>query len=441
MAGIAGIERLGAFSEVSEMLDIIKHRGSFRKVFEYEGTTMGVIWNGKEQDAQPDYFTSNGVRDIGAAGRYAATIADNGVFKFSRDRVGVAPLYAGRDNKGSLCFASEVKSLVPLTGEVQEVPPGYGMGTPDEDIEQEHSDQTDTSTDPVRFAENLSKVLDRTVTSSIRTDDTGSWLSGGLDSASVCALAARRVRGLKTFAAGLKGAPDLEYASETARHIGASHHEVIVTLDDMIKVLPDVIYHLESFDALLVRSSILNFIVAKKASDYVSEVFSGEGGDELFGGYDYLKQVPVKELQQELLRITGKLHNTALQRVDRSSSAHGTTALVAFTDPQVVKYAFSIPAEYKIVNGVVKWILRKAMEGLLPDHVLWRPKAKFWDGAGVRENIADIADKSISDSDFRAEKTLYNGWTLISKEELYYYRIFKEYFGSNTDLSWMGRSD
>jgi len=440
MAGIAGIAKPGAFSDVSEMLDSIKHRGNNRKIFESGGTTIGVVWNDGIED-QPAYFTSDSVRDTGRAGRIASVTADNGCFLFSRDRIGVAPLYTGTDNRSCVCFASEVKSLINLTDNIQEIWPGQATESRGEKTPFDSLPVQNASSDPLRITEDLRKILGETVSSCITSEDTGSWLSGGLDSASICALAAPEMRELKTFAAGLKGAPDLEYASETARYIGSKHHEVIVTVDDMIKVLPDVIYYLESFDALLVRSSILNFLVAKKASDYVTQVLSGEGGDELFAGYDYLKEIPVTDLRNELLRITAKLHNTALQRVDRCSSAHGTTAYVPFTDPRVVEFAFSIPSQYKIVNGVEKWILRKAMEGLLPDAVLWRPKAKFWDGSGVREKIAEIAEKNITDSDFRNERLLYNGWTLISKEELYYYRIFREHFGSNTDLSWMGRTD
>jgi asparagine synthase (glutamine-hydrolysing) len=440
MAGIAGIAKQGAFSDVSEMLDRIKHRGNNRKIFECEGTTMGVIWNDGAED-QPEFYTSDSVRDIGKAGRFASVTAESGIFRFSWEMVGGAPLYPSKNDRGCNCFASEVKSMIHLTENIHEVQPGHGTGNPGDNTSFGDTPEQDASADPLCIAENLRRILDKTVSLCVTSGDTGSWLSGGLDSASICALAAPKVTGLKTFAAGLKGAPDLEYASVTARYIGSTHYEVVVTVDDMIKALPEVIYHLESFDALLVRSSILNFLVAKKASDYVSTVFSGEGGDELFGGYDYLKTIPGKDLRNELLRITAKLHNTALQRVDRCSSAHGTTAHVPFNDPGVVSYAFSIPSEYKIVNGVEKWILRKAMEGLLPDSVLWRPKAKFWDGSGVRERIAQIAESEITDSDFHNEKILYNGWTLNSKEELYYYRIFREHFGSNTDLSWMGRSD
>jgi asparagine synthase (glutamine-hydrolysing) len=441
MAGIAGIARSGSGNKVSEMLDAIGHRGKERKIFEVNGTTMGVVYNETGHTTLSEIATGDGVYDVGGPGHYTGVRADNGRFSFTRDELGVAPLYSGHDRGGIEYFASEVKALSPFTVDIHEISPGQGWQQASTGKSQDDTVLLNYSPDPARIAENLRSILDKAVSACIATDETGSWLSGGLDSATICALAARRLPKLRTFAAGLRGAPDLEYAAETARHIGASHHEITVTVDEMVKALPDVIYHLESFDALLVRSSILNFMVAAKASDYVSEVFSGEGGDELFGGYDYLKDIPLSSLQDELRRITGKLHNTALQRVDRCSSAHGTEALVAFADPQVYKYAFTIPAEYKIMKGIEKWILRKAAEDLLPEKVLWRSKAKFWDGAGVRERLADVADRNITDNDFTSERVLPNGWELNSKEELYYYRIFREHFGDNTDLSWMGRSD
>jgi asparagine synthase (glutamine-hydrolysing) len=141
-----------------------------------------------------------------------------------------------------------------------------------------------------------------------------------------------------------------------------------------------------------------------------------------------------------LVDITSRLHNTALQRVDRSASAHGLVAHVAFLDPEVVDYALRIPAELKIRDGVEKWILRRAMDGLLPESVLNRRKAKFWEGAGVGDLMAQHADERIGDDEFCRERRLPNGWTLNAKEELMYYRIFRDHFGDFADLSWMGRT-
>jgi asparagine synthase (glutamine-hydrolysing) len=290
------------------------------------------------------------------------------------------------------------------------------------------------------IAAELRRRLEDAVQKRIGDGEVGSWLSGGLDSSGLAALARPLVRELHTFAAGLPGAPDLTHAKIAADYIGATHHEVVVDFDRILAILPTVIYHLESFDALLVRSSITNYLVAQAASDYVPAVLSGEGGDELFAGYDYLKQIAPTGLADELLDITGRLHNTALQRVDRSASAHGTVAHVPFLDPAVVVYALSIPVEYKIRGGVAKWILRQALRGALPSAILDRPKAKFWEGAGIGDLLSHYAEAHITDADFHAERSLSNGWRLNSKEELLYYRFFKDSFGELDDLAWMGRT-
>jgi asparagine synthase (glutamine-hydrolysing) len=268
----------------------------------------------------------------------------------------------------------------------------------------------------------------------------GSWVSGGIYSTAIAAIARPHMREFHTFTAGLENSVDIQYALMAARHIGSIQHTRTVTIAELLETIPEVIYHLESFDALLVRSSILNFLVAKLASDYVPAVFSGEGGDELFAGYDYLKDIPEEKLQEELTDIIARLHNTALQRVDRSASAHGTVAYVGLLDQDVVDLALSIPTEFKIKDGIEKWILRKSVADLLPEELLMRKKAKFWQGGGVTEIIAEHAERLITDHDFTEERKLVSGETLNSKEELLYYRIFKDNFGEFEDLSWMGRT-
>jgi asparagine synthase (glutamine-hydrolysing) len=170
----------------------------------------------------------------------------------------------------------------------------------------------------------------------------------------------------------------------------------------------------------------------------VDHIFSGEAGDELFGGYSYLKNIPLADLPPELLKITTSLHNTALQRVDRSSSAFGLVAHLPFLDPEVVNLALKIPPELKIKDGLEKWILRQALKGYLPESILNRGKAKFWEGAGVQDIIAEFAESRISDEDFRKHRQLENGYVLRTKEEYYYYRIFQDHFGQLQDFSWLG---
>jgi asparagine synthase (glutamine-hydrolysing) len=327
-----------------------------------------------------------------------------------------------------------------VTREVHELPPGHRVRHGQLEPYYRLALRPPRFQSPEKAAAELRGRLNASVARCAGQGDLGAWLSGGLDSSAMAALARPLVPRLFTFVAGMAGAPDLEFAREVAAFIGSDHREVVVTLKEMVAALPDVIWHLESFDALLVRSSVTNYLVSARAAEFVPAVLSGEGGDELFAGYHYLKSLPPAELPAELVDIAGRLHNTALQRVDRSASAHGMIAHVGFLDPAVVECALEIPAEFKLRDGVEKWILRQALAGALPPRALERPKAKFWEGAGVGEGLARHAEAVVSDADFRSERELPNGWVINTKEELLYYRIFRERFGSLSSLDWMGRT-
>ncbi len=440
MSAIAGIARAGQTEQVSRMLDRLSHRGRrWREIREVEGATLGALGS-KIQQADLKELPNGMVRDRASAGHFAHAQAQNGGFELQRDRLGVRPLYYGWTNDGAFCFASEVKGLLAVTRDVHEMPPGYSFDGKELKKQAGITLQPELNESAETIARELRKRLESSVQGRIGNGDVGSWLSGGLDSSVMVALARPHVNKLHTFAAGMAGAPDLEFACVAADFLQTEHHERVVQPEEMFAALGDVIYALESFDAWLIRSSVMNYLVAQTAADYVPAVFSGEGGDELFAGYDYLKSLAPAELPSELIDITNRLHNTALQRVDRCSSAFGTVAHVGFLDDGVVDYALQIPASLKLRDGMEKWILRKAMEGTLPDSVLWRPKAKFWQGAGVEDFLARHAEEKISDADFKRERNLPNGVLVNTKEELFYYRIFRERFGDFDDLAWMGRT-
>jgi len=440
MSGIAGIAAQGRQSTVQLMLDKMAHRGGAdRAVFEAEGATLGIV-RPRGQALLP-LKLGEAVEDYVGDGHFVEARVVHGELNLFRDPLGVSPLYYGRTPQGTVCFASEVKALLGVAHDLAEFPPGHRFaGGYTEPYEGRAESPPPFHGSPDMLAAELRHVLAWAVRKRLRSEVAGAWLSGGLDSSTMAALVRPHVRLLHTFVAGVAGAPDLEYARQVAEHLGSRHHEVLVTLDRMLAALPKVIYHLESFDALLVRSSIANYLVAKVASDFVPEAFSGEGGDELFAGYHYLKALPKEQLAGELIDITNRLHNTALQRVDRCAAAHGLVAHVCFLDPNVVEYAMRIPTRLKLRDGVEKWILRRAMAGTLPEQVLARPKAKFWEGAGVGEMLAEHSDETVSDADFSHERTLPNGWLINTKEELMYYRLFKEHFGALEDLAWMGRT-
>ncbi|WP_369018398.1 asparagine synthase-related protein [Thermatribacter velox] len=442
MAGIAGIFASNQHEKVEQMLDLIGYRGpAGRKVVALPGATLGVVYNTVQKEAREILEKENKAIDWRGPDQFAVAALEDGSPLLERDFLGVAPLYYAYDAQGNLCFASEFKALRQLSDEVKELPCGSRFEKGEIKSYFELEEKPFLKSDAKEISGKLRTLLEDSIAKRLSgVREAGSWLSGGLDSSTIAALLSNTVDKLYTFAAGFPGAEDLEYARVVAEHIGSQHQEVVITLEDAIKILPEVIYHLESFDALLVRSSITNYAVSKVVAEHVPVVFSGEGGDELFAGYDYLKNIPKEGLTTELIDITARLHNTALQRVDRSAAAHGLLVHVPFVDRDVVSFALSIPPEYKINDGVEKWILRKAVEDALPDKVLWRRKAKFWQGAGVEELIANYAEERITDSDFVRERNLPNGWVLRSKEELFYYRIFKEHFGERMDLDWMGRS-
>lgn len=441
MSGIAGVARPGQTELVNQMLEKMAHRGrAWRAVREWNGVAFGALGLNMQAQDLAELQSNGRVSDRAGRGHFAEAQANPNGFTLLRDTLGVRPLYYGWTPDGAFCFASEVKGLLEATRGIHEMPPGRTFDGRQMKKNAEIALQPALNESAESIARELRRRLEEAVQSRIGSGEVGAWLSGGLDSSAIAALARPHVTKLHTFAAGLPGAADLEFARVVADFIHSEHHERVIQPGEIFAALADVIYALESFDALLVRSSVMNYLVAQTASDFVPAVFSGEGGDELFAGYEYLKSLDPALLPEELVEITNRLHNTALQRVDRCSSAFGTIAHVAFLDPDVVEYALKIPARLKLRNGVEKWILREAMKGALPDSILQRPKSKFWQGAGVDNLLEQYAEETISDADFGRERNLPNGVSLNTKEELHYYRIFRERFGEFDDLSWVGRT-
>jgi len=439
MTGIAGITGNHSPNIVTEMLDKIQHRGKQRKLIKLKNNiSIGFVYNnldtlvtGLDDSLDFSYSPDNDSS--------AVTVKD-GKITLKRDKLGAEPLYFVILPEESLAFASEIKALTGFGVKIHELEPGHIL----EDMkiikyfELKKAEPLPYESD--ELATLIKEVLLKSILKKINGGTTGAWLSGGLDSSVISALARPFIKDFHTFSAGFPNAPDLQYAKVVAGFIGSKHFERVITFPEVIKILPEVIYHLESFDELLVRSSVMNYLVAQLASDYVENVFSGEGGDELFAGYSYLKELPTEELEDELIEITRSLHNTALQRVDRSSSAFGTTAFTPFTDEEVVNLAIQIPVKFKIFGSTEKWILRSAIMNDLPYNVLMRTKSKFWEGSGIGERICDHAEKIITDSEFTEKRKIRCGWELKSKEELFYYRIFSEQFGDLDYIDWMGRS-
>jgi len=382
-------------------------------------------------------------------GMFALVLSDRGRPFAARDTLGIKPLYYAQDENG-IYFASEIKSLINVTKEIYEFPPGhyYSLETglkPYRELEAPFSDLTTWNERDVQKAmATIREKLEQAVVKRLMADvPLGVLLSGGLDSSLVSAIARKhtRQRQLNSFCVGMEGSRDLPAARTAANYLGTVHHEYVYTRREVLEILPEVIYYLESFDPSLVRSAVPTYFVARLAAKYVKVVLSGEGSDELFSGYSYLKKFKTqKGLHQELFRSIKALHNINLQRLDRMTMAHSIEGRVPFLDLDLVAYAAALPAELKLYgrNRIEKWILRKAFEGYLPDEILWRDKQQFAEGCGSDKIIQELVAKQISDEEFARDRHLVSP-PLRSKEELYYYRIFREFFDSDRAVSCVGR--
>jgi asparagine synthase (glutamine-hydrolysing) len=273
----------------------------------------------------------------------------------------------------------------------------------------------------------------------------GVFLSGGLDSSLVAAIAQEylRERGqcLKTFAVGLEDSPDLLAARAVAEHLGTEHHERVYTAEEATRTLPDVVVSIENFDPSLVRSAVPNNMLAEFTAEHVKVVLTGEGADELFAGYEYMAEYDdADELHEELVRSVEGLHNLNLQRCDRVTMAHGLEARVPFLDREVINHALRLPAAWKLTceGQPEKRLLREAFEGWLPHDFLWRGKAQFGDGSGAASVLTQPFTDSITEAELELERHETKP-ALRTREELAYFRIFRDQLGGVRPERTVGR--
>jgi asparagine synthase (glutamine-hydrolysing) len=343
-------------------------------------------------------------------GMFAFVLATGDRIIAARDPLGIKPLYMARMGEG-LAFASELKAFdgLGLTA-IEAIPPGTLYDNRDGWRRWYRIPQGAAKAEPDvdGTARELRLVLEEAVAKWMVADvEVGSFLSGGLDSSIIAALAQnvleRSGKGpLKTFAVGTDGSPDLVAAKRVAEHIGSKHHEYIFTARDVVENLPHIIYHLESADVDLVRSAIPTFFAARLARQHVKAVLTGEGADELFAGYTYHHAYvdDPRALADELTRSLGTMHNINLQRVDRITMAESLEGRTPFLDRNLIDFAQSIPAALKLCRTrsdavastgptTEKWILRKACADLLPESLVWRKKAQFDEGSGTVAALQD----------------------------------------------------
>lgn len=372
----------------------------------------------------------------------------------ARDPIGIIPLYYGHDAHGNLYFASELKALAPVCKEAREFPPGHYWAKGDADPTRYYHPgwrEFDAVKDGPTDRAALRAAFEAAVKSHMMSDvPYGVLLSGGLDSSLVAAIAkkyaARRVEEdekteawwpqLHSFAVGLKESPDLKAAREVAAHIGTVHHEFHFTVQEGIDALSDVIYHLETYDVTTIRASTPMYLMARRIRAMgIKMVLSGEGSDELFGGYLYFHKAPdAKSLHEETVRKLDALHLFDCLRANKSMSAWGVEARVPFLDRSFIDVAMSLNPEVKLSGKqrgrIEKQFLREAFAGYLPDKILWRQKEQFSDGVGYSwiDSLKAHAAAQVSDAQMESAKFRFPYNTPVSKEAYFYRELFERHY-------------
>lgn len=360
-------------------------------------------------------------------GMYAFAIIDGTRLMLGRDPLGIKPLYWAEQN-GQWWFASEIKALAPFCAEVREFPPGttflsdVGVHT---FYEVPFTAPLERSAD--HYIREVRSTLEGAVASHCMSDvGLGAFLSGGLDSSIIAALATRHLGELHTFAVGVEGSSDLVAARLVADHVGTIHHEYLITEADVLAALPTIIHSLESFDQDLVRSAVPTFFAARLAAQHTKVILTGEGADELFAGYTYHRSItdPVA-LHAELRRTVTTLHDINLQRADRLTMLHSIEGRVPFLDLRMVELAQRIPVSLKLSGDppVEKWVLRKAFEDMLPAKIVWRRKEQFDEGSGTADVLPRLLRAQITEDEASRYRAQHPEIVLRSAEECLYHRI------------------
>jgi asparagine synthase (glutamine-hydrolysing) len=396
------------------------------------------------------------INDLNGIFAFALYDKANNTYLIARDHMGIVPLYKGWDKHGNFYVASELKSLEGICPRIETFPPGCYLYSRD-GIEKQWYNPQWTSYDSVKDNTSdiavLRKALEDSVHRQLMSDvPYGVLLSGGLDSSIVSAIARKfasmRIETqdlneawwprLHSFAVGLKESPDLAAAQKVADHIGTVHHEVIFSLQEGLDALSDVIYHLETYDVTTVRASTPMYLLARVIKSMgVKMVLSGEGADEIFGGYLYFHKAPdARSFHEETVRKLGKLYLYDCLRANKSLAAWGIEGRVPFLDKEFMEVAMRInPGDKMAVNGKMeKWILRKAFEDMLPESVAWRQKEQFSDGVGYGwiDTLKKLVSEKVTDSQMDNAKFRFPINPPLSKEEYYYRTIFSEHFPSDS---------
>jgi asparagine synthase (glutamine-hydrolysing) len=383
---------------------------------------------------------------------------DQDRYLIARDHMGIIPLYIGWDEHGNFYFCSEMKALTPVCNRVEVFPPGHYLDSAEGEIKPYYKrdwQSYDNVKDNKTSREELRAALESSVKSHLMSDvPYGVLLSGGLDSSIISAIAQkysqRRVEDdektqawwprLHSFAVGLVGSPDLAAAQKVADHIGTVHHEVHFTVQEGLDAVRDVIYHLETYDVTTIRAATPMYLMARKIKAMgIKMVLSGEGADEIFGGYLYFHKAPnAKEFHEELLRKLDMLYLYDCLRANKAMAAWGVEARVPFLDKEFMDVAMRLNPQDKMCgNGrIEKRVLRECFAHYLPESVAWRQKEQFSDGVGYSwiDTLKEVAAEQVSDQQMENAHFRFPIHTPDGKEAYMYRGIFEEHFGNNESV-------
>lgn len=392
-------------------------------------------------------------------GDFAFVVIDGDDFIAGRDPIGVKPMYYGKDAEGRLYFASEMKAILEPCEEVIAFPPGHYYTPKTGFVRYYQPEWFDASkADEQLDLEKIRESLIAATKKRLMTDvPLGVLLSGGLDSSLTSSIAKRLLEGTKqklhSFSIGLNAeAPDLIAARKVAKYLGTEHHEIHFTIEDGLAAIKNLIWHLETYDVTSIRASTPMYFMSKHITDLgVKVVLSGEGADEIFGGYLYFRNAPsVEEFQKETIRRVQLLSTSDCLRADKSTMAFGLEARVPFLDKGFLKVAMPISPDQKLpktYQGIEKYILRKAFDTpekpFLPEEILWRQKEQFSDGVGYSwiDTLIAHGESQVTDEQLATAHELYPHNTPTTKEAYFYRSIFHEHFpqetAAKTVLKWI----
>jgi len=460
-----------------ERLAIVDPKSGSQPLYSPDGKVVlavnGEIYNHKElRDSLPNYqFATQSDSEVVLAlylEKGAKFVEElNGIFGFAlydsrtdcylvaRDHMGIIPLYYGHDADQQLFVSSELKSLEGFCDTIEQFPPGHYLYSAESATPQRWYSRSWEAFDEVKDNDadilKLRKALEDAVHRQLMSDvPYGVLLSGGLDSSVIAAItkkfASKRIETedeedawypqLHSFAVGLQGSPDLIAAQRAADHIGTIHHEINFTIQEGLDAIRDVIYHLETYDVTTIRASTPMYLLSRVIKSMgIKMVLSGEGSDELFGGYLYFHKAPnAKEFHEETVRKLKKLYLYDCLRANKSLAAWGVEGRVPFLDKEFMDVAMTINPEAKMIKDgkMEKWVVRKAFEDYLPESIAWRQKEQFSDGVGYSwiDTLKAQAEAKVSDNELATAAQRFAINPPQNKEEYLYRTIFESHFPS-----------